>query len=131
MLNGYKLLYDCDIIFTNFKGNNMAIVKCKECDAEVSDSALKCPQCGFQLNKPKRGFFGKVFKWLFILFNILMIVWLIGGVGSATEGMDTMTEAEKAGTTVGAGIGMMMIMTMWVIGDIILGLFVLFTRPKS
>jgi len=109
----------------------MAIVNCKECSSEVSDSALKCPQCGFQLNKPKRGFFGKVFKWLFILFNILMIIWLIGGVGASTEGIDTMTEVEKTGTAIGTGLGVMMLMSIWVIGDIILGLFVLFTRPKS
>lgn len=109
----------------------MAIIKCPECGSEVSDSALKCPKCGFEINKPKRGFFGKMFKWTFILFNVLMLWWLIGGVGAATEGMEAMSEAEKAGAAMGTGIGAMMIMTIWVIGDIILGSFVLFTRPKA
>jgi hypothetical protein len=84
-----------------------------------------------QLRKPVRGFFGKLVKWSFILFNILMIVWLIGGVGSATKGMDAMNQTEKAGATIGTGIGAMLIVVIWVLGDIILGLFVLFTRPKS
>ncbi|MFK7780369.1 MAG: zinc ribbon domain-containing protein [Candidatus Gracilibacteria bacterium] len=109
----------------------MAMINCPECNEEVSDSASKCPKCGFQINKSKRSIFGKTIKWSFILFNILMLWWLIGGVGSVTEGMDAMSEAQKTGTAVGAGLGAMMIMTIWVMGDIILGLFVLFTRPKS
>jgi hypothetical protein len=109
----------------------MAMINCPECNEEVSDSALKCPKCGYQINKPKRGVFGKIIKWSFILFNILMLWWIIGGVGATTEGIEAMNEAEQAGVAIGTGLGVMMIMTVWVIGDIILGLFVLFTRPKS
>lgn len=109
----------------------MALINCPECQAEVSDVALKCPKCGVQLRKLNRGFFGKLFKWCFVGFNILMAIWLIGGMGAATEGMEVMSEAEKAGTAIGAGLGAAMILGIWVFGDIILGLFVLFTRPKS
>ncbi|MBT7558804.1 zinc ribbon domain-containing protein [Candidatus Woesearchaeota archaeon] len=109
----------------------MSMIKCPECSSEVSDSALKCPSCGVQLRKAKRGFFGKLVKWGFIGFNIIMLIWLVGGMGAATDGMEAMSEAEKAGTAIGAGIGMAMIFGVWVVGDIILGLFVLFTRPKS
>jgi hypothetical protein len=28
----------------------MALIKCPECSKEVSDSALTCPNCGYQLN---------------------------------------------------------------------------------
>jgi len=112
----------------------MAMIKCPECSTDVSDTALKCPSCGVQLRKPKRGFFGKLDKWGFIGFNILMAIWLVGGMGAATdylEGMEAMSEAEKAGAAIGTGLGAAMILSIWVIGDIILGLFVLFTRPKS
>lgn len=109
----------------------MALIKCPECSTEVSDSAFKCPKCGVQLRKPKRGFFGKLFKWSFILFNIIMIFWLVGGMGEATKGMEAMNEAERAGAAIGTGIGAALIGGIWVFGDIILGLFVLFTRPKS
>lgn len=98
---------------------------------EVSDTALKCVKCGVQLRKPKRGFFGKLIKWSFIGFNILMAIWLIGGMGAATDGMDAMSEAERAGAAIGTGIGVALILGIWMIGDVILGLFVLLTRPKS
>ena len=109
----------------------MALIKCKECSEEVSSSALDCPKCGFQLRKPKRSFIGKVFKWVFVIFNLLMLVWLIGGWNAASEVSSTATTAaEQAGAAIGTGIGIAMILFLWVIGDIILGLPVLFTRPK-
>lgn len=109
----------------------MALISCPECQSEVSDAAWDCGQCGRQLRKPKRGFFGKIIKWSFILFNVLMAYWLFAGVGAATDGMTEMSEAQKAGTAVGAGLGAMLIVSIWAIGDIILGLFVLFTRPQK
>jgi hypothetical protein len=109
----------------------MAMINCPECSSEVSDTALKCPSCGVQLRKPKRGLFGKLIKYSFIGFNILMAIWLVVGMGASTEGMEAMSEAEKAGTAIGAGLGMTIIFGIWVFGDIVLGLFVLFTRPKS
>lgn len=109
----------------------MALINCTECKAEVSDTALKCQKCGVELRKAKRTFFGKLIKWTFIVFNIIMVAWLIGGMGAATEGIETMSGAEQAGAAIGTGIGAFIIVSIWVIGDIILGLFVLFTRPKS
>ncbi|WP_090902384.1 zinc ribbon domain-containing protein [Azotobacter beijerinckii] len=108
----------------------MALINCPECNAEISDNALRCPRCGVQLRKPKRGLLGKLIKFSFILFNLLMIIWLVAGMGAATEGMEAMSEVEKTGTAIGAGIGFAMIMSIWVCGDIILGVLVLLTRPK-
>ena len=31
----------------------MALIKCKECGCEISESALSCPKCGFELEKTK------------------------------------------------------------------------------
>lgn len=77
----------------------------------------------------KRGFFGIVFKWLFILFNVAMIAWVVAVLSLAGDQMGAATsEAEQAGTAVGTVLGMGMLMTFWVMGDIILGLLVLFTR---
>jgi hypothetical protein len=110
----------------------MALVACPECTTEVSDAALSCAKCGVQLRKPKRGIFGKIIKYTFILFNLLMGWWLIAGMGAANETIQTATSsAEQAGAAIGTGIGAIMIVGIWVFGDIILGLFVLFTRPKS
>lgn len=109
----------------------MALVACPECSAQVSDAAFKCPGCGFQLKKPKRGFFGKLFKWSFILFNVLMAWWMIAGMGAAAQHTGGGSSAEQAGAAIGMGIGFSLILGLWVFGDIILGLFVLFTRPKT
>lgn len=109
----------------------MALVNCPECKTEISDSALKCPKCGVQLKKASRSVFGKIIKWGFIVFNIIMLIWLIGGTGSATQGMESMNEAQRTGAAIGTGIGAFLIIMLWALGDIILGSVVFFTRPKS
>ena len=79
----------------------------------------------------KRGFFGHVFKWLFILFNIGMLIALISGlsdVGTLTEKLHT--DAERTGAAAGATIGVAFILVFWAAGDVILGLLVMFTRGK-
>lgn len=109
----------------------MAMVSCPECSNSVSDTAFKCPKCGVQLRKPKRGFFGRIVKWGFVAFNIVMALWIFGGMNAASDGMNTMNDAERAGAAVGAGLGIAILLALWVVGDIILGLLVLFTRPKA
>lgn len=78
----------------------------------------------------KRGFFGWIFRAIFILFNILMLLWLFSYWGSLSE-MNTSSDAERAGAAIGGTIASGMILTIWVLGDIILGLFVLFTRGRK
>ncbi|MCC1491556.1 zinc ribbon domain-containing protein [Cognatishimia sp. F0-27] len=109
----------------------MAIISCPSCGNDVSEKAFDCPKCGHPLRKPKRGFFGVLIKWTFILFNILMLVWLVGGTGAAVDTQAGLSGAELAGAQIGTGIGVALILSIWVIGDIILGLLVLFTRPKK
>ncbi len=109
----------------------MAIINCPECNNSVSDTAFKCPSCGVQLRKAKRGFFGKLFKWSFIAFNALMAIWAVSGFNAATKDYDTLSGAEQAGAAIGTGLGMAMVLIVWVLGAIILGMFVLFTRPKA
>lgn len=110
----------------------MAMIDCKECGNPVSAQASKCPSCGIVLKKPKRGIIGKLIKWTFILFNLLMIAWLVSFFVSAGEVVATSaSEAEQAGAALGATLGTGMILFIWGFGDIILGLLVLLTRPKS
>jgi ssDNA-binding Zn-finger/Zn-ribbon topoisomerase 1 len=110
----------------------MALIQCPECQSEVSERALECPKCGVQLRRLKRGVFGKICKWAFIGFNLLMALWLFSYWGSVGELTDSATsDAEMAGAAVGATLGTGLLFGFWVMGDIILGLFVLFTRPKA
>jgi len=109
----------------------MALMNCPECEAEISQTAMDCPKCGVQLRKPKRGFFGVIFKWTFILFNVLMVAWLASYWGTVAEiTTATSSGAEQAGAAIGATLGTGMLFSIWVFGDIILGMFVLFTRPS-
>jgi hypothetical protein len=63
---------------------------------------------------------------------MLMIFWVIAGFNVASETMqDTVNDAEKAGAAIGSTIGMGLIVILWALGDIILGMFVLFTRRKK
>jgi hypothetical protein len=77
-----------------------------------------------------RTLFGKIAKWVFILFNLLMLIWIIAGIGSVAS-TPAVGEAEEAGRAIGATIGVGLLLGLWVMGDIILGLFVLFTRRKK
>lgn len=110
----------------------MAIIQCSECASEISDNAFDCPLCGAKLKKPKRSVFGQIIKWTFILFNGLMIWWMFASFVLISDGVGgAASDAEMAGNAIGGAIGIWMIMTTWVLGDIILGMFVLFTRPKK
>ena len=108
----------------------MALIKCPECGSEVSDSAFECPKCGKRLKSPKRSFIGKIFLWIFYLFNILMLYWMISAIISVSTVDVAVSEAEKFGAAIGTGIGVTILLIIWVIGDIITGFLALMTRPK-
>lgn len=111
----------------------MALITCPECSSQVSDTAFKCPQCAAQLRTPKRGFWGKLFKWGFIVFNVIMVVWLVSywmELGEIMGGEDV-TDAGRSGAAIGGSIFTFLLLGLWVMGDIILGFLVLFTRPKA
>lgn len=79
-----------------------------------------------------RTFFGKLIKWLFIGFNVLMLLWMISScVAVSNISAEAVNDAERAGATIGAGLGMTFLLFIWGIGDLILGMFVLFTRRKK
>lgn len=61
-----------------------------------------------------------------------MIYCIFAGAGGSSDVINNAaSDAERAGAAIGTGLGMMMLGTIWVIGDIIIGMFVFFTRPKS
>ncbi|MGD9662257.1 MAG: hypothetical protein AB7U63_13380 [Porticoccaceae bacterium] len=78
-----------------------------------------------------RSAFGKVMKWLFIGFNVLMLIWMFSAM-SAIGSIDApANSAEQAGQAIGAGLGFTFLLFIWGLGDIILGMFELFTRRKK
>lgn len=110
----------------------MPLVNCPECNGEVSQSAFDCPKCGHQLRKPRRSFLGRIIKWTFILFNIMMIWWILAGLVGVGEVMENASsDVERLGIGLGTGIALNWILNIWFFGDIILGLLVLLTRPSK
>ncbi len=80
--------------------------------------------------KRQRGFFGWVFLLMFIAFNLLMVLW-IGSYWSTLAERVATSDAEQVGKAIGGTIGTGMLLTLWAIGDIILGIFVLLSRGQK
>ena len=80
---------------------------------------------------------GKVFKYTFIAFNVLMLLLFLKGCVVSTDAITNAgVEADypgaaQAGATIGAGLAMGTLLFLWLVGDVVLGLFVLFTRRKK
>lgn len=54
----------------------MALVKCPECNREISDSAKNCPHCGFKPNVEQNKCRNKTILWTII--SVLLIVLSMG-----------------------------------------------------
>jgi hypothetical protein len=74
----------------------------------------------------QRSPFGNLIKWAFVAFNIFMLLWLISGL-SAVSQVTAPSDAARVGHALGSVIGISMVLGLWVIGDVILGAFVLLT----
>jgi uncharacterized BrkB/YihY/UPF0761 family membrane protein len=85
-----------------------------------------------RVEKRQRGFFGWVFLTIFWLFNAFMVLATVLGVSSSGEVIaGATTDAQQAGAAIGTAIGLSMILSLWMAGAVILGLFVLLTRGKK
>ena len=110
----------------------MALIHCKECNSEISSEAFDCPKCGAKLRNPQRTLFGKIIKYIFIGFNILMLIWMISYGIQIGDMMNTASsQAERTGTTIGSGFGIMFLLFVWIAGDVVLGFTMLLTKPKK
>jgi hypothetical protein len=86
----------------------------------------------YQIERRKRGVIGWIFLVLFWLFNVFMLISVIGGLANVSSSYDTMTStAERAGASIGTALGLSMLMGVWLTGAVILGLCALLTQgPK-
>lgn len=78
--------------------------------------------------KRKRGFFGMVFLWVFLLFNAGMALVFGVMVQAAQKLPQAANAAEQAGQVIGAGTAFTGIALIWFFGAIITGLLALLTR---
>lgn len=84
-----------------------------------------------RIEKRKRGFFGKIVKFSFVVFNIVMLVIFISGIMNVSSMPDPGSEAGRAGAAIGTALGIGMILFIWAVVDIILGIFVMLTRGSK
>lgn len=81
-----------------------------------------------------RGAFGQIIKWIFILFNLLMVFLLFKTCSAVGQQLVVNTngninaDAYNAGTAIGGTIATTMIMMFWALGTVILGALTYFTR---
>jgi hypothetical protein len=73
---------------------------------------------------------GQVVKWGFVGFNLLMVLWLVHGIDAVSQ-VTADSDAARAGKVIGATIGFSLILGIWMVGDVILGLFLLLTRGEK
>lgn len=78
----------------------------------------------------ERGLIGKIMRTLFIAFNILMPVWIIGGVAQVAS-TPAANDLEASAQAFGAGLGVFFLLVIWAIGAIILGALSYFTRGDA
>jgi hypothetical protein len=71
--------------------------------------------------------------WLLIIWTVLMIVWLVSGVGGSNCSNQTGTyqHAKQTGCEAGTAIGATLIVVIWFLGYIPLGLFWFIGRGRS
>ena len=80
--------------------------------------------------KRERSFAGHLVKRIFIGFNLLMIVWIFGGLYSVSK-IPTHSAVEQIGSAIGTTIGVTLLLILWALGDLILGFLVLLTRGNK
>ena len=78
---------------------------------------------GTQSQEESRGLMGTSFKWMFIAFNIMMAIIVYMSTGSSEDSSSVVKFL--------SGMGLTMLISMWVMGDIVLGAFTYFTRAKN
>jgi hypothetical protein len=79
----------------------------------------------------KRGFFGWVFLLIFLGFNGLMVLWLFSYWSQIGSSLSSGSQAERAGSAIGATVGTGMILFFWMAGAVITGFLALLTRGRK
>ncbi len=83
------------------------------------------------IERRKRGFFGWIMLTVFWLANGLMGLWLAGTINEWSKISAPTTEAAKAGTAIGVGLGLSFLLGLWFFVAVITGLFAYMTRGRK
>lgn len=105
---------------------------CPKCSTELDDDATSCVSCGYHMERAQRTKVGTIVKWLFIIFNIAMICWVLMAMGTL-DSVDTTSQVKALphGTEDSEGMGVSMIVMIWLICNAILAILLWDTRAKT
>lgn len=84
-----------------------------------------------RIEKRQRGIFGWIFLLLFWGFNAFMVLWVFGAISATSQLGASADRYEQAGRAIGTGIAFWFILSIWVMGDLILGVLMLLTRGRK
>ncbi|WP_405364530.1 zinc ribbon domain-containing protein [Kitasatospora sp. NBC_00039] len=76
----------------------------------------------------------RIFTWVILAFNLIMLIWIITGVSSTAKNCKGLTGEALTNcqaNNVGTGIGATLILVVWALGDVILGVLWLITKPHK
>ena len=79
----------------------------------------------------QRGFFGKLVAFAFWGWQVVMVLWAVSYLSNVSRLYGAGSDAERAGTAIGGTLGMSVILWVWVIGAVVLGLMMFFTRGQK
>lgn len=94
----------------------MALVLCPECKREISSEAGTCPRCGYHITSSRSRFWAKLFWFLFVLFNVFMLLYALFSIGPMVNFWDHPELGRQNRMLFEAGL------KLWVWGDVILGM---------
>ena len=120
------------------RGSSLVFVECPNCHARVSTRAIFCPECHGRLRQPPRDLAAPVFRWSFVIFNIVMVCWTaFYAVTGRTSLRDSAIAADPGpdpaaatGTPVPGEMGLGFLVMLWALGFLVLGVCAAFTHFK-
>ena len=73
-------------------------------------------------------------SWVILAWNALMVIWIIVGLAAAHNTANCGSLSQQAcqdATNVGAGIGVMALVFLWLVVDVLLAIIWLVTKPRG
>ena len=96
----------------------------------TTDPAARQPARSHRARLPR----WRVFTWFILAFNVFMLIWVVWAIAAHASTChnltgDALTNCEAG--NVGVGLAATLLFVFWALGDVILGVLWLITRPRT
>lgn len=109
----------------------MVTENCKICYSKIGSQALNCPNCGIRHREASRSAFGNIIWYGFIGYNFLMLILFVLEFDEFTQMINSIVgKTHPDGTVITIGLGEIMMLFICIMGDLVLGMMTLLTRPE-